>query len=155
MPRPNRTGRTSPYRGSFAPSTKGSNRICRVLAERGDRLGQPDSYYRAYLADYRQRRDYLVASLQGAGFGCQPPAGAYYIMADIGGFDFADDVALAQYLVRERGLAVVSGTSFYPPPTRPDHRRPGSQRVRFSFPKRMDTLQRAAARLADLPRSSG
>ena len=73
-------------------------------------------------------------------------------MADISGFDFADDVALAQYLVRERGLAVVPGTSFYPPPTRPDHRRPGSQRVRFSFPKRMETLRRAAERLADLPR---
>ena len=48
-------------------------------------LGQPDSYYRAYLADYRQRRDYLVACLRSAGFGCQPPAGAYYIMADISG----------------------------------------------------------------------
>ena len=118
-------------------------------------LGQPDSYYRAYLADYRQRRDYLVASLRAAGFGCQPPAGAYYIMADISRFDFANDVALAQYLVRERGLAVVPGTSFYPPPApdRPDHRRPGSQRVRFSFPKRMETLRRATARLADLPRS--
>ena len=114
----------------------------------------PDSYYRAYLAEYRQRRDYLVASLRAAGFGCQPPAGAYYIMADISRFDFADDVALADYLVRERGLAVVPGTSFYPPPApdRPDHRRPGSQRVRFSFPKRMETLHRATARLAGLPR---
>ena len=43
-------------------------------------------------------------------------------------------------------------TSFYQPPTRPDHLRPGSKRVRFSFPKRMETLQRAAARVADLTR---
>lgn len=114
-------------------------------------LGQPNSYYRAYLSDYRQRRDYLVASLRDAGFGCQPPAGAYYIMADISRFDFADDVALTHYLVRERGLAVVPGTSFYPPPDRSDSQRPGSQRVRFSFPKRMETLRRAAERLADLP----
>ena len=73
-------------------------------------------------------------------------------MADISRFDFADDVALTHYLVRERGLAVVPGTSFYPPPDRSDCQRPGSQRVRFSFPKRMETLRRATARLADLPR---
>ena len=117
-------------------------------------LGLPDSYYRAYLTEYRQRRDYLVAALRAAGFGCQPPAGAYYIMADISRFDFADDVTLADYLVRERGLAVVPGTSFYPPPSpdRPDYRRPGRRRVRFSFPKRMETLRRATARFVDLPR---
>ena len=53
--------------------------------------------------------------------------------------------------LRERGLAVVPGTSFYPPPDRSDCQRPGSQRVRFSFPKRMETLRRAAERLVDLP----
>lgn len=100
-------------------------------------VGLPDEYYSRLLADYRQRRDYLIGELNRLGFNCRAPAGAYYVMSDITGFGFPDDVAFAQYLVKEIGVAVVPGTSFYSDPNQ------GKQRVRFSFPKRMSTLQGA------------
>ena len=52
-----------------------------------------------------------------------------------------DDVAFARRLVIDHGLAVVPGSSFLPDPVQ------GRQRVRFSFPKRPETLAKAAERL--------
>ena len=62
-------------------------------------------------------------------------------MTDIGGFGFADDVEFSRYLVREVGLAVVPGSSFYHDPTL------GRTKVRFTFCKRDETLQEAGPRL--------
>ncbi len=97
----------------------------------------PDSYYDEFLRGYRERRDYLIPELQRLGFACRPPAGAYYVMTDISGFGFPDDVSFARYLVTEIGVAVVPGSSFY------GDDQHGRQRVRFSFPKQMSTLRRA------------
>ena len=47
------------------------------------------------------------------GFTCHKPAGAYYVMADVCRFGFADDSEFAQYLVKEIGVATVPGSSFY------------------------------------------
>jgi aminotransferase len=110
-------------------------------------LDLPASYYERLAADYRQRRSVLLRALGMAGFAYAPPQGAYYVMADITPFGFADDTACAHHLVREHGLAVVPGSSFYPGGTA------GRDRVRFSFPKKLDTLQRAAERLADFSRA--
>lgn len=101
----------------------------------------PDQYYLDLLAGYRQRRDYLVSNLQTLGFRCAPPDGAYYVMCEFDRFGFDDDVAFARYLIQEAGVAVVPGSSFYPDPKR------GQRKVRFSFCKKMETLQRAVARL--------
>jgi aminotransferase len=49
-------------------------------------------------------------------------------------------------MVREIGLATVPGSSFYLEPER------GRRQIRFSFPKKMDTLRRAAERLKRLER---
>jgi aminotransferase len=70
-------------------------------------------------------------------------------MADITPFGFTDDVTLARHLVVEHGLAVVPGSSFYPPGS------PPRQRIRFSFPKRPETLRAAAERLNDFARARG
>ncbi|MGH2351370.1 MAG: aminotransferase, partial [Chloroflexota bacterium] len=59
-------------------------------------------------------------------------------------FGFTHDAAFARHLVVQHGLAVVPGSSFYPDPVI------GRQRVRFSFPKKLETLHRAAERLARL-----
>ncbi|MBI3970207.1 MAG: aminotransferase class I/II-fold pyridoxal phosphate-dependent enzyme [Chloroflexi bacterium] len=104
-------------------------------------LGLPDDFYRRLLDDYRQKRTMLLGSLADAGFPYAAPDGAYYVMTDIARFGFPDDVALARHLVVEHGLAVVPGSSFYPDPAL------GRQRVRFSFPKKIETLERAAERL--------
>jgi aminotransferase len=105
----------------------------------------PDQYYADLLGDYRERRDFILEILDGAGFRAYPPDGAYYVMTDIGDFG-EDDVALAHRMVREIGLATVPGSSFYLNPDR------GRKQIRFSFPKKMETLRRAADRLKQLQR---
>jgi aminotransferase len=115
------------------------------LQEAGVRaLALPESYYTGLAAAYRERRDFMVAALGQAGFRCWVPRGAYYIMTDVSDLGFADDVACAEYLVREVGVATVPGSSFYREPGA------GSQQVRVCFPKRLETLREAARRLQTL-----
>jgi L-glutamine---4-(methylsulfanyl)-2-oxobutanoate aminotransferase len=105
-------------------------------------LGSPDEYYAQLKAGYAVKRTTLLEGLATAGFRHAPPDGAYYVMADITPFGFDDDTSLARHLVVEHGLAVVPGSSFYPPAGAP------RQRVRLSFPKKLDTLRAASERLA-------
>ncbi|MFQ5796259.1 MAG: pyridoxal phosphate-dependent aminotransferase [Candidatus Bipolaricaulia bacterium] len=104
------------------------------------------SYYAALATDYRERRDFLMNVLDEVGFKTYKPKGAYYIMTEIDAFGFPDDEAFAEYLVREIGVAVVPGSSFYHDP------RSGRNQVRFAFCKRLETLERAAERLRQLSR---
>jgi aminotransferase len=107
-------------------------------------LRLPQAYYRKLGADYTQRRDRLLASLEKAGFRCFKPRGAYYIMTDISGFGFPNDIEFARHLVEKIGVAVVPGSSFYCDPAS------GSQQVRFAFCKTDATLDQAARRLQSL-----
>jgi aspartate/methionine/tyrosine aminotransferase len=109
-------------------------------------LSLPASYYRELADRYRTRRDHLIPALEKAGFRCYRPRGAYYVMTDISGFGFANDVEFAAYLVREIGIACVPGSSFY------KHPKDGSQQVRFAFCKKPETLDEAARRLEKLAR---
>ena len=104
-------------------------------------LSFPETYYAELAAGYQRRRDMLLALLEPRGFVCFTPRGAYYVMTDIGGFGFADDVEFSQYLVQEVGVAVVPGSSFYHDPAL------GRTKVRFTFCKRDETLQEAGRRL--------
>ncbi len=110
-------------------------------------LDLPDSYYAELHESYVQKRALLLDGLRAAGFPFVAPDGAYYVMADITPFGFADDAAIAQHLVVEHGLAVVPGSSFYPDPEQ------GRQRIRFSFPKKLETLRAASERLAAFARN--
>ncbi|HVG96977.1 MAG TPA: aminotransferase class I/II-fold pyridoxal phosphate-dependent enzyme, partial [Chloroflexota bacterium] len=110
-------------------------------------LDLPESYYVDLVGDYTRKRSLLLEGLARAGFRFAPPDGAYYVMADISPFGLGDDAAFARHLVEALGVAVVPGTSFYP--HGPDGGQ-GRERVRFSFPKRLETLRRAAERLAQL-----
>jgi aminotransferase len=107
-------------------------------------LRLPDEYYRKLCLDYQARRDRFLPALEEAGFRYFKPHGAYYVMTDISGFGFANDVEFARYLVQEIGVAVVPGSSFYSDPTS------GSQQVRFAFCKTDATLDEAARRLCKL-----
>jgi aminotransferase len=111
-------------------------------------LGLAPSYYQSLARAYCARRDRLMPFLAEAGFVCFKPRGAYYVMTDIGGFGFPDDVAFAKYLVKEIGVAVVPGSSFYNDP------RDGARQVRFAFCKRAETLDDAGRRLKKLRLSS-
>jgi aminotransferase len=104
----------------------------------------PEAYYADLVAGYRERRDILVPALRSAGFRVHEPDGAYYVMTDIR--DLAgleeDDVAFAHRLIRDPGVAAVPGSSFF---SRPEL---GRTKLRFAFPKRVETLHAAAERLA-------
>ena len=103
-----------------------------------------DSYYEALLAGYRERRALLLPALDAAGFRVYEPAGAYYAMTDIAGLTDEDDVTFAIRLIADPGVATVPGSSFY---SRPEL---GRTKVRFAFPKKLETLRAAADRLATL-----
>jgi aminotransferase len=107
-------------------------------------LSLPPAYYEKLQRDYQTRRDYLLGALEEVGFKCYKPDGAYYIMTDISDFGFENDVKFTEYMVREIGVAVVPGSSFY--------RRPelGAQQVRFCYCKQDKTLQAGAERLQKL-----
>jgi aminotransferase len=107
-------------------------------------LSLPATYYQKLAEGYRARRDHLMPALEEAGFRCFRPHGAYYVMTDISGFGFPDDVTFAKYLVQDIGVACVPGSSFYRDP------RDGAKQVRFAFCKRSETLDAAAERLKKL-----
>ncbi len=117
------------------------------LQEAGARaLALPASYYQDLARAYAVRRDLLLAGLRQAGFVCPTPRGAYYVMADIGLLSSDSDVQFADYLVREIGVAVVPGSSFF------KRMEAGSRYIRFCFCKREATLQAAVERLQKIPR---
>ena len=107
-------------------------------------LSLPPEYYDRLQSEYRERRDLLLPVLQNAGFVTYRPDGAYYIMTDISGFGFANDVEFTRHLIRDIGVACVPGSSFFSVPER------GAQQVRFCFCKKDETLQLAAERLQKL-----
>ena len=107
-------------------------------------LSLPPAYYEKLAEGYRVRRDHLMPALTAAGFKCFRPRGAYYVMTDIAGFGFQDDVSFARYLVQEIGVAAVPGSSFYRDP------KDGAEQVRFAFCKKPGTLDEAARRLSKL-----
>jgi len=107
-------------------------------------LSMPPPYYDRLQSEYEARRDMILPELEKAGFKTFRPDGAYYIMTDISGFGFKDDIEFTRHLIREIGVACVPGSSFYSDPAL------GSQQVRFCFCKKDETLLLAAERLAKL-----
>lgn len=104
-------------------------------------LKLPESYYGRLREGYGESRKLLLAALDGAGFRCFVPEGAYYVWSDIGRTAFRDSRKLAEHLVKRVGVGSVPGSSFYHVPSR------GRRRLRFSFSKRPGTIVRAAVRL--------
>ena len=107
------------------------------------------NYYKTLAEGYQERRDFLAGVLQETGFRVYSPRGAYYIMTDIGHLGFADDMAFALHLVENFGVATVPGSSFYSHPSL------GATKVRFCFPKKMETLRQAAEKLKKFTLPSG
>ncbi|MEN8375565.1 MAG: aminotransferase class I/II-fold pyridoxal phosphate-dependent enzyme [Gemmatimonadota bacterium] len=112
-------------------------------------------YYEGLAADYRARRDALLGGLARAGLRCTVPDGAYYVLADFSSACELDDVEFSRRLAAgdlgrpagpdaPGGVAPVPGSSFFHDP------HAGNSLVRFAFCKRVETLERAAERLADI-----
>jgi aspartate/methionine/tyrosine aminotransferase len=104
-------------------------------------MALPPEYYTDLAAAYQRRRDLLLKALHDTGFKCTTPQGAYYIMADFSALSELGDTEFTHYLVKDIGIAVVPGSSFFHEPHR------GSRYVRLCFCKKDSTLQSAAERL--------
>jgi aspartate/methionine/tyrosine aminotransferase len=102
------------------------------------------SFYPVLAKEYQERRDFLLNVLEDTGFRVYCPHGAYYIMTDVSSFGFSDDMTFAYYLVEKIGVATVPGSSFYSVPSL------GTTKIRFCFPKKMETLRQAAEKLKKL-----
>lgn len=112
------------------------------LQEAGARaLALPEEYYTGLAVAYERRRDLLLKALRDTGFHCSTPQGAYYVMADFGELSLLHDRDFTQYLVRDIGIAVVPGSSFFHEPLQ------GSRHVRLCFCKKDATLEAAGERL--------
>jgi aminotransferase len=83
----------------------------------------------------------ILQILENAGFRCFLPHGAYYVMTDISGFGFPDDLTFVRHLIETVGVAAVPGSSFYSNPA------DGAQQIRFCFCKKYETLREAGKKL--------
>jgi aminotransferase len=106
-----------------------------------DELG--DDYYLDLQNELKGRRDLLCSALNKAGFEAQPPAGAYYILADIGRLPGKTSKDKAMYLLHKTGIASVPGNEFFSDDT-------GNNFARFCFAKKDEALSRACENLLKL-----
>ena len=83
----------------------------------------------------------MLEMLERAGFRCTRPGGAYYVMADISGFGFPNDVEFVRHLIENVGVAAVPGSSFF------SQAEDGATLIRFCFCKKYETLNEAGDRL--------
>jgi aspartate/methionine/tyrosine aminotransferase len=125
---------------TFASATPFQDAMALALEE-ATALG----YYAELAQGYVQRRDTLRAVLEEAGLPTLLVGGAYFLMADISGMGFADDVAFCRWLTEEVGVAAVPPSAFYLDPTR------APLLARFCFAKREETIALAAERLRRIP----
>ena len=108
-------------------------------------LSMPDSYYVELQRTYDEKRKMLLDELEDIGFRCVDPNGAYYIWSDFTELDNkSTDVEFARQLVEKVGVAVVPGSSFY---YGRGGKGNGEKRIRFTFSKKVETLQKACEKL--------
>ncbi len=113
-------------------------------------MDHPGRLFEDLSREYLERREVFYPGLVEADF--RPtlkPRGAYYVMCDISRFGFPNDTDFARWLVKDGGIAVVPGSSFYVDP------RQGYNKVRFAFCKKIETLKAAVRRLSRLPAAAG
>ena len=104
-------------------------------------LRGPQDSVTSMVAEFRERRDYLVEGLNSIrGISCGTPGGAFYAFANITktGISSAE---LASKLLAEAGVAVLSGASFGPC---------GEGYIRLSYAASMEKLRSGIERMANL-----
>jgi methionine transaminase len=94
-------------------------------------------------AFYQSKRDFFREQLAGSAFELLPCGGTYFQLARYGAISDEPDVAFAERLTREAGVAAIPVSPFYRKPV--DH-----QVVRFCFAKSEETLAEAGRRLRRL-----
>ncbi|WP_242065088.1 pyridoxal phosphate-dependent aminotransferase [Nostoc sp. FACHB-133] len=104
----------------------------------------PPSYYQELARLYHDKRNSILQILDQVGIPYFVPQGAYYIFADISKFGYKTDIEFTNYLIKEIGIAVVPGSSFFNQPEN------GNSFIRFCFSKKSETLQTASKKLLKL-----
>ncbi len=104
----------------------------------------PPEYYAGLAVLYAQKRDLILQTLDAIGIPYFVPQGAYYVWADISRFGYSSDVDFTYHLIKEIGVAVVPGSSFFSDPVS------GHSFIRFCFSKKTETLEAARDRLKRL-----
>ena len=120
---------------TFAVSTPTQHALADALEQ-----DPHDGHARGLAPFYQAKRDEFRALLDGAGYELLPVPGGYFQLARYGALSATGDLEFAQYLAREKGVAVVPVSAFY-------HDGFDDGLIRFCFAKESATLQTAAARL--------
>jgi aminotransferase len=103
----------------------------------------PPSFYTQLAADYQSKRGRMLAALHDAGLEPSVPAGAYYVLADVGHLPGQTAAEKARNLLARTGVAAVAGSAFFRPGR-------GENLLRFCFAKRDNELDEACERLRRL-----
>ena len=97
-----------------------------------------DEYYQGLQEHYEQAGRFMHSVLLEAGFRCEMPKGAYYMLADMADLrarlGSPNDTAFSRKLIELTGVATVPGSSFYA------NKVQGYNQVRFCFCKKWETL---------------
>lgn len=100
----------------------------------------PQDHVEAVVAEFRRRRDLIVAGLNAIpGVRCPVPRGAFYAFPNVQSFG-RPSAELADYLLDRAGVAVLPGTAFG---------RNGEGYLRLSYANSTENIARALERLAD------
>jgi aspartate/methionine/tyrosine aminotransferase len=101
-------------------------------------LNGPDEPVQAMRDEFLRRRNLLVKSLcKIPGIGCRTPGGAFYVFPNVSKIDY-DDIAVANYLLNDAGVAVLGGSTFGP------H---GKGYLRLSYANSEENLSEALKRM--------
>jgi len=108
-------------------------------------VNMQDKYYDELASEYTRRRQYMLETLDMVDIPYYAPEGAYYAFCDISKFGYETDLAFTKYLVKDVGVAVVPGGSFF------GNDNPLKNKyVRFCFSRKQETLSAAREKLKEL-----
>ncbi|MDB5572624.1 MAG: aminotransferase [Hyphomicrobiales bacterium] len=111
-------------------------------------LAKDESYFTAMRDGFQRSRDRFTQGLLSCGFSVMPSEGTYFVNIDIAPLGESDDVAFAQTLVRDFGVASIPVSAFYA-------QSPNTTTVRFCFAKKDSTLDEGLDRLHKAARHYG
>ncbi len=117
----------------FCVNTPAQHALAGYLADPAHWEGLP--------AFYQRKRDRFREGLRSSRFRLLPCEGSYFQMADYGAVSDLPDVAFAEWLTREHGVATIPLSPFYRDPPE------GQRLIRFCFGKEDATLDAAIERL--------
>ncbi len=99
-------------------------------------------FYENLKTFYQNKKNILLQALKETGFQCIEPEGAYYIITSFDNFGFNNDIEFTEYLIKDIGVAVVPGSSFYT-----EKSTESNKFVRFCYCKKEETLTKAIEKL--------